>query len=246
MGRIALNWRSFLTEELLQRYFRKASFFRMLQLRRGGEDSEDFVDEGDGVQRTVRHAETDERSDCNQVTPPSSHSPENDDGGAEKRPLSVRRSVAVLIDNPDQRLADDVDTLTRLTMDLGMATLRKAMNIVSFSRILFGISPRLLAFCFVYCGVGTWAAQTLFGRVLHALHAASSRAEADLRFHVSTVCRFPSLEELYIDQPPRHGVATSVDLVLDKRFAMRTSLLHSPAHATVNVCIALPLSRSTP
>ena len=32
----------------------------------------------------------------------------------------------VVVDNPDQRLSEDVDTFTRLTMDLALATLRKA------------------------------------------------------------------------------------------------------------------------
>ena len=61
--RIALNWRTFLTEELLARYFHKATFFRMLQQRRRGdegEDDENYDDDDESYEGNKENAEAKE------------------------------------------------------------------------------------------------------------------------------------------------------------------------------------------
>ena len=59
------------------------------------------------------------------------------EAGDGKAALGDDAAVVVVVDNPDQRLSDDVDLITRLSMDLALATLRKAMNIASFGAILY-------------------------------------------------------------------------------------------------------------
>lgn len=101
-----------------------------------------------------------------------------------------------LMDNPDQRLSDDLRVLTSLTLDLSVGLLRNAVNLGSFILILWNISGRL-AFsmagihvsipaymvwaALVYAVLGSWATYRL-NRRLVPINYQQQCVEADFRF----------------------------------------------------------------
>ncbi len=100
-------------------------------------------------------------------------------------------------DNPDQRIADDLNTFASYTISLSLGMLSSIVTLVSFFSILWRLSPALtiplwgghaleipgyLVFAaFIYAVVGTWLTQYI-GRPLAGLMFDQQRFEADFRF----------------------------------------------------------------
>ncbi|KAH8056748.1 ATP-binding cassette sub-family D [Aureococcus anophagefferens] len=60
------------------------------------------------------------------------------------------------IDNPDQRLTEDVTAFTKVSLDFFITLMTAAIDLVSFSGILYSIYPNLFYAIFVYAGVGSF------------------------------------------------------------------------------------------
>jgi len=86
-----------------------------------------------------------------------------------------------LLDNPDQRIAVDVRNFTDTTLSFGVIILNAAVDLVSFSGILFSIYPPLFAALVIY-SVGGTAASLAIGRPLVGLNFAQEAAEANFRY----------------------------------------------------------------
>lgn len=100
-------------------------------------------------------------------------------------------------DNPDQRIAEDLNLFTSYVMGLSLGLLTSVVSLVSFLFILWGLSgpaelplfgwgtlhvPAYLVWCAIlYAGVGTWLTVKI-GRPLVPLNFAQQRFEADFRF----------------------------------------------------------------
>ncbi len=99
-------------------------------------------------------------------------------------------------DNPDQRIADDLDSFATLTLSLSMGILSSVVTLASFILILWNLSPSTIPWfggrsievpgylvyaAFVYAVVGTWLTQ-IIGRPLVGLMFNQQRFEADFRF----------------------------------------------------------------
>jgi len=95
-------------------------------------------------------------------------------------------------DNPDQRIADDLNAFVDLTLTLALGLLSAVVTLVSFVGILWGISGALTVLgieipgymvwvALLYAVVGTWLTH-LIGRPLVAINFNMQRAEADFRF----------------------------------------------------------------
>ncbi|TWI54406.1 putative ATP-binding cassette transporter [Pseudomonas duriflava] len=95
-------------------------------------------------------------------------------------------------DNPDQRLADDINSFTDMTLSLGLGFIRTLVSLVSFSVILWGLSGSIELFgitipsymfwaALVYALIGTVLTHYI-GRRLIGLNNQQQRYEADLRF----------------------------------------------------------------
>ncbi|GFR44756.1 hypothetical protein Agub_g6087, partial [Astrephomene gubernaculifera] len=91
------------------------------------------------------------------------------------------------VDNPDQRICDDVGSFTRSSVALSLTVCRKVFNCVAFAGVLWGVSGQLVLFMFVYAGVGTFVTTAMFGRVLTSLYYRMLSREADLRFSLVRV-----------------------------------------------------------
>jgi vitamin B12/bleomycin/antimicrobial peptide transport system ATP-binding/permease protein len=99
-------------------------------------------------------------------------------------------------DNPDQRIADDLDSFATLTISLSLGILSSVVTLFSFIVILWNLSPPLtiplgghsfeipgylVYAAFIYAAVGTWLTQ-IIGRPLVGLMFNQQRFEADFRF----------------------------------------------------------------
>ncbi|MEM9008431.1 MAG: ABC transporter ATP-binding protein/permease [Cyanobacteria bacterium P01_F01_bin.86] len=119
--RLGLQWRRWLTEQFVDRYFRDRAFYRIHQI------------------------ETD-------------------------------------IDNPDQRIAEDVKSFTQESLLLVLVVIGSVLEVIAFSRILWGISRELVVFLVVYAVVGSLVAIGVFGKPLVRLNFEQLKREADFRF----------------------------------------------------------------
>jgi len=92
--------------------------------------------------------------------------------------LHLKESATVL--NPDQRIADDVRVFTATTLSLTLMFMNGALTVLSFSGVLWTISPPLLGVAIGYAVLGTLATIYL-GRPLIGLNYCQSDQEATFR-----------------------------------------------------------------
>ena len=86
-----------------------------------------------------------------------------------------------VIDNPDQRIVDDISLFTATTVGLAFTLLNAGVDLVSFSGILLGIYEPLVAVLFVYAAGGTLISAKL-GQPLVGLNFQQEAREADFRY----------------------------------------------------------------
>lgn len=92
--------------------------------------------------------------------------------------LRLKESAAV--DNPDQRIAEDIRAFSVTTVSFALISLNALLTAVSFSGVLWTISPLLFAIALGYAALGT-AMAIVLGRPLVGLNYAQSAREADFR-----------------------------------------------------------------
>lgn len=85
------------------------------------------------------------------------------------------------IDNPDERLAQDVDAFTKNALSLSMVAIGSVITLVSFISILWSISLPLVITVVIYSLLGT-VATIWFGKRLIGLNFNQARVEADFRY----------------------------------------------------------------
>lgn len=73
-----------------------------------------------------------------------------------------------LIDNPDQRIVDDLNAFTGSALGFALALFNATINLISFSGILYGIYPPLFYVLVVY-SVGGTAISVALGKVSYAI-----------------------------------------------------------------------------
>ncbi len=85
------------------------------------------------------------------------------------------------IDNPDERLAQDVEAFTKSALSLAMIAIGSVITLVSFISILWSISLPLVLTVVIYSLLGT-IATVWFGKRLIGLNFNQARVEADFRY----------------------------------------------------------------
>jgi vitamin B12/bleomycin/antimicrobial peptide transport system ATP-binding/permease protein len=119
--RLGLQWRNWLTNHLLDRYFKNRAFYEL------------------------------------------NHSTAN-------------------IDNPDQRIAEDVKSFTQESLNLILALVDSFLAIGAFGGVLWSISKPLILFLVLYALFGTVTTAGIFGKRLVQLNFDQLKKEADFRF----------------------------------------------------------------
>jgi putative ATP-binding cassette transporter len=86
------------------------------------------------------------------------------------------------LDNPDQRISEDINTFTGRSIHFLLIFLGSIMQLVAFSAVLWSISHLLVGVLAVYALLGTVVALYVFGNPLIQLNFGQLRREADFRF----------------------------------------------------------------
>ena len=92
--------------------------------------------------------------------------------------LRIKESAE--IDNPDQRIAEDTRAFTTTTLSFTLIFLNSILAAISFSGVLWTISPLLFGVALGYAALGTLTT-VLLGRPLVGLNYRQSDREADFR-----------------------------------------------------------------
>lgn len=91
------------------------------------------------------------------------------------------------IDNPDQRIAEDISSFTQRSLYFSMIALGSMIDLVAFSAVLWTISRSLVFFLIVYAVVTTLFTGAVFGKRLIKLNFRQLQREADFRFSLVRV-----------------------------------------------------------
>jgi len=86
------------------------------------------------------------------------------------------------IDNPDQRISEDINTFTGRSIHFLLIFIGSVMQLVAFSAVLWSISHVLVGVLALYASIGTVVALYVFGNPLIHLNFWQLRREADFRF----------------------------------------------------------------
>ncbi|NEQ51443.1 MAG: ABC transporter ATP-binding protein/permease [Leptolyngbya sp. SIO3F4] len=85
------------------------------------------------------------------------------------------------IDNPDQRITQDIQSFTKVTLSFLLDILDSVLTLISFTAILYTISKALTVGLLVYALLGT-AVAVIAGRKLIKINYDQLRLEADFRY----------------------------------------------------------------
>lgn len=86
------------------------------------------------------------------------------------------------IDNPDQRIAEDINTFTQRSLYFLLIFVGSILQLAAFSNVLWSISRELVYFLVFYAIFGTLVTVAVFGKPLMGLNFMQLRREADFRF----------------------------------------------------------------
>jgi putative ATP-binding cassette transporter len=86
------------------------------------------------------------------------------------------------IDNPDQRIAEDVRSFTQESLTFLLRLVESVLSTIAFSSVLWGISKPLVLFLVLYALIGTVVTTVVFGKPLVRLNFEQLKKEANLRF----------------------------------------------------------------
>jgi putative ATP-binding cassette transporter len=108
------------------------------------------------------------------------------------------------VDNPDQRLTEDVKTFTATTLSFGTILLNSALTMFAFLGVLWSITPWLVLTAIGYAIFGTLMT-VLIGRKLVNLNFLQLKKEADLRYRLVQVRQQDELIALTRSEPSERG-----------------------------------------
>ncbi len=87
------------------------------------------------------------------------------------------------VDNPDERITEDVKSYTQTTLSFFLMSLNALITSLAFLGVLWSITPNLVLVALLYAAVGS-ALTILLGRTLVRLDNLQLQKEADLRYHL--------------------------------------------------------------
>lgn len=87
-----------------------------------------------------------------------------------------------VIDNPDQRIAEDINTFTAQSLFFATIVVGSVIQIIAFGGVLWTISPNLIYFLIGYSAFSSWFTAVVFGKPLIGLNFLQLQREADFRF----------------------------------------------------------------
>lgn len=91
------------------------------------------------------------------------------------------------LDNPDQRIAEDINSLTSQSLYFSMIVLGSVIQLVAFTGVLWNISRLLVVVLIGYAIFATLFTASVFGKRLIPLNFLQLQREADFRFNLVRV-----------------------------------------------------------
>ena len=98
-----------------------------------------------------------------------------------------RLNAVQALDNPDQRISEDVNSFTGQSLYFLMIALGAVIELVAFTGVLWVIARSLVYFLVGYAVLATWFTVKVFGPRLVDLNFRQLRREADFRFSLVRV-----------------------------------------------------------
>ncbi len=89
---------------------------------------------------------------------------------------------ASVIDNPDQRIAEDINNFTAQSLFFATIVVGSVIQIIAFGGVLWSISPNLIYFLVGYSAFSSWFTAVVFGKPLIGLNFLQLQRKADFRF----------------------------------------------------------------
>ncbi len=86
------------------------------------------------------------------------------------------------IDNPDQRISEDIRSFTQDSLLFLLVVVQSVLQVIAFSAVLWSISQKLVIFLLVYAIMGTLITTGVFGKKLVNLNFSQLQKEANFRF----------------------------------------------------------------
>ncbi|KAK8527710.1 hypothetical protein V6N12_054913 [Hibiscus sabdariffa] len=86
-----------------------------------------------------------------------------------------------IIDNPDQRIVDDLSSFTSTALSFSLTLFNAAVDLISFSNILYTIYPPLFVVLLLY-SIGGTVISIFLGKGLVSLNFLQEKKEADFRY----------------------------------------------------------------
>ncbi|KAK8312176.1 hypothetical protein V6Z12_D01G023200 [Gossypium hirsutum] len=86
-----------------------------------------------------------------------------------------------IIDNPDQRIVDDLSSFTSTALSFSLTLFNAAVDLISFSNILYTIYPPLFVVLLLY-SIGGTVVSIFLGKGLVTLNFLQEKKEADFRY----------------------------------------------------------------
>ncbi|KAK3217726.1 hypothetical protein Dsin_011696 [Dipteronia sinensis] len=86
-----------------------------------------------------------------------------------------------IIDNPDQRIVDDLSSFSGTALSFSLTLFNAAVDLISFSNILYGIYPPLFVVLLLY-SIGGTVISVFLGKGLVSLNFLQEKKEADFRY----------------------------------------------------------------
>jgi putative ATP-binding cassette transporter len=86
------------------------------------------------------------------------------------------------IDNPDQRIAEDIKSFTQDSLVFLLIIINSIFQVIAFSFVLWKISSNLVYLLFVYAIIGTLITTGFFGKKLVKINFDQLKKEANFRF----------------------------------------------------------------
>ena len=132
------------------------------------------------------------------------------------------------IDNPDQRIAEDINTFTQRSLFFLLILIGSILQLLAFSSVLWFISRELVYFLVFYAIAGTLITVFVYGKPLVGLNFRQLRREADFRFGLVRVrenaesIAFYSGEAQELQQVKRRFTAAfdNFNLLIRKQFSL--------------------------
>ena len=167
------------------------------------------------------------------------------------------------MDNPDQRIADDISSFVSLTLSLFVGVLKQATSLIAFVFILWQLSgtldiplgetvlsvPGYMVFVtLMYSVVGTWLAHKV-GRKLIGLNYDQQRYEADFRFSMVRVRENSESIAFYGGEKPElQNFHERFAMVISNFWALmkRTKLLNFYVNGYAQIAVIVPILMCAP